>query len=162
MREPSRDLARQHRVSPYYLSQELVRWADVVVGDYNYYFDSGGALFYRLTVVNDWRVVVLVDEAHNLVDRARSKYSAEQERAEQTLFRRAAAWKTVALSWRRRRYHRQPTIRWLRPVFNRRQADRLIRAAVASEVAADAAGHHVSTLALSHRHYELAATDATG
>jgi len=76
-REPLRDLARAHRVCPYYFSQELVRWADVVVGDYNYYFDSGGALFYGLTVVNDWRVAVLVDEAHNLVDRARGMYSAE-------------------------------------------------------------------------------------
>jgi Rad3-related DNA helicase len=76
-REPLRELARVHGVCPYYLSQELVRWADVVVGDYNYYFDSGGALLYGLTVVNEWNVAVLVDEAHNLVERARGMYSAE-------------------------------------------------------------------------------------
>lgn len=71
-----RELAREHAVCPYYLSQELVRWADVVVGDYNYFFD-GSALLYSLTQTNDWRVGLLVDEAHNLVDRGRSMYSAE-------------------------------------------------------------------------------------
>jgi Rad3-related DNA helicase len=71
-----RELAQAHEVCPYYLSQELVRWADVVVGDYNYFFDSS-ALLYSLSQVNGWRVGVLVDEAHNLVDRGRSMYSAE-------------------------------------------------------------------------------------
>jgi len=71
-----RELARQHEVCPYYLSQELVRWADVVVGDYNYFFDSS-ALLYALGQANDWRVGLLVDEAHNLVDRGRAMYSAE-------------------------------------------------------------------------------------
>ncbi|HEY4081205.1 MAG TPA: ATP-dependent DNA helicase [Burkholderiaceae bacterium] len=71
-----RELARQHEVCPYYLSQELVRWADVVVGDYNYFFDSS-ALLHSLSQVNGWRVGLLVDEAHNLVDRGRGMYSAE-------------------------------------------------------------------------------------
>ena len=74
-------IARQHGVCPYYLSQELCRWSDVVVGDYNYYFDMGG-LLYSLTQLNEWRVGVLVDEAHNLVDRARGMYSAELKQSE--------------------------------------------------------------------------------
>jgi len=45
------------------LSQEMVRWADVVIGDYNYYFDGGG-LLYSLQVENEWRIGLLVDEAH--------------------------------------------------------------------------------------------------
>ncbi|MAF88118.1 MAG: ATP-dependent DNA helicase, partial [Pseudomonas sp.] len=65
-----------HQVCPYYLSQELARWADAVVGDYNYYFDIS-ALLYGLTLNNDWRISVLVDEAHNLLERARGMYSAE-------------------------------------------------------------------------------------
>jgi len=73
-----RQVALAHRVCPYYLSQELARWADVVVGDYNYYFDIGG-LLYGLSQLNQWRVCVLVDEAHNLVERARKMYSAELE-----------------------------------------------------------------------------------
>ncbi len=71
-----RELAQAHEICPYYLSQELVRWADVVVGDYNYFF-SGSALLHSLSAVNDWRVGLLVDEAHNLVDRGRGMYSAE-------------------------------------------------------------------------------------
>ena len=70
-----RAIALQHEVCPYYLAQEMVRWADVVVGDYNYYFDLGGML-HGLAQANDWRVGVLVDEAHNLVPRAREMYSA--------------------------------------------------------------------------------------
>lgn len=71
-----REVALAHRVCPYYLSQELARWADVVVGDYNYYFDVS-ALLYSLTRVNQWRISVLIDEAHNLLERGRSMYTAE-------------------------------------------------------------------------------------
>jgi Rad3-related DNA helicase len=48
----------------------------VVVGDYNYYFDMGG-LLHGLTQANQWRVALLVDEAHNLVERGRKMYTAE-------------------------------------------------------------------------------------
>ncbi|GLC97949.1 hypothetical protein Tamer19_73580 [Cupriavidus sp. TA19] len=70
-----RTLALAHGICPYYLAQELVRWSDVVVADYNYYFDRS-ALLYALTVVNGWRAGVLVDEAHNLVERGRAMYTA--------------------------------------------------------------------------------------
>lgn len=71
-----RAVALEHQVCPYYLSQDLTRWSDVVVGDYNYYFDTS-ALLHSLTVANQWRVCVLVDEAHNLIERARKMYTAE-------------------------------------------------------------------------------------
>ena len=71
-----RDVALQHDVCPYYLSQELARWADVVVGDYNYYFDLGG-LLHGLAQANQWRTALLVDEAHNLVERGRKMFTAE-------------------------------------------------------------------------------------
>ena len=70
-----REVALAHEVCPYYLSQEMARWTDLVVADYNYYFDFGAMLF-GLAQLNQWRVAVLVDEAHNLVERARSMYSA--------------------------------------------------------------------------------------
>lgn len=75
-----RNIAIAHGVCPYYLSQELCRWSDVVVGDYNYYFDLG-ALLHSLTLINQWRVCLLVDEAHNLVERGRGMYSAELDQA---------------------------------------------------------------------------------
>jgi DNA excision repair protein ERCC-2 len=71
-----RAVALDHDVCPYYLSQDLARWCDVVVGDYNYYFDSS-AMLYGLATANQWRVGVLVDEAHNLTERARKMYTAE-------------------------------------------------------------------------------------
>lgn len=84
-----RQVALEHQVCPYYLGHELVRWCDVVVGDFNYYFDSGGML-HGLTVANQWRVGVLVDEAHNLLERARKMYTAELERAVLVALRRSA------------------------------------------------------------------------
>ncbi len=84
-----REVALQHKVCPYYLSQELARWADVVVGDYNYYFDLGG-LLHGLTQANQWRVALLVDEAHNLVERGRKMYTAELRPAALAEARRSA------------------------------------------------------------------------
>lgn len=80
--EAVRQVALEHQICPYYLSQELCRWSDVVVCDYNYYFDMA-ALLFGLTMLNDWRVTLLVDEAHNLIERARGMYTAELD---QTVF----------------------------------------------------------------------------
>lgn len=75
-----RDVAARHGVCPYYLSQEMARWADVVVADYNYYFDFS-ALLFGLAQFNQWNVAVLVDESHNLVERGRQMYSANLDQA---------------------------------------------------------------------------------
>lgn len=88
-REAVRDIALAHQICPYYLSQELCRWADVTVADYNYYFDMS-ALLYALTVVNDWRVTLLVDEAHNLIERGRSMYTAELDQQRFLALRQSA------------------------------------------------------------------------
>ncbi|WP_025597519.1 ATP-dependent DNA helicase [Burkholderia sp. WSM2230] len=84
-----REAALAHDVCPYYLAQELARWADVVVGDYNYYYDSS-AMLHALTQINQWRVGVLVDEAHNLLDRARRMYTASLDQAALRLARKTA------------------------------------------------------------------------
>ncbi|MCY7370706.1 MAG: ATP-dependent DNA helicase [Polaromonas sp.] len=84
-----RTLALAHQVCPYYLSQDLMRWADVIVGDYNYYFDTSAGL-HTLTTQNTWRVSLLVDEAHNLVERARGMYSASLSQAALTEVERTA------------------------------------------------------------------------
>ena len=103
-REKIREVARTHDVCPYYLGSEMAKWCDVVVGDYNYYFDLGAMLF-GLTVANQWKVSVLVDEAHNLVSRARRMYSAELDRGALRAARAAApaylkpALDRVARSW---------------------------------------------------------------
>src|SRR5690606_14698076 len=59
-------IAAEFQVCPYYLSQEMVRWAEVVVAHYNHYFD-GSALLFAMPQEEGWRVALLVDEAHNLL-----------------------------------------------------------------------------------------------
>lgn len=75
-KEQIRSIALKHEVCPYYLTQELVKWADVVIGDYNYFYDRS-AMLAAMTRSYQWKVGVLVDESHNLVDRARAMYSGE-------------------------------------------------------------------------------------
>jgi DNA excision repair protein ERCC-2 len=67
-------IAASHEVCPYFLGQEMARWADLVIGDVNYYFDTH-AILYALTEQYGWRSGVLIDEAHNLIDRCRDMYS---------------------------------------------------------------------------------------
>ncbi|MFL6675067.1 MAG: ATP-dependent DNA helicase [Massilia sp.] len=99
-----REVALEHEVCPYYLGSEMARWSDVIVGDYNYYFD-GGAMLYALALANQWRVSVLVDEAHNMVARTRSMYSAALDRGALRAARAAApgpvkkALERVARAW---------------------------------------------------------------
>ena len=100
-----RRIARDHAVCPYYLTQELMRWSDVVIADYNYFFGTTAAL-HVLTLVNEWKVAVLVDEAHNLVDRARAMYSAELSESQLRVLRRRAppglkpAFSRLSRAWR--------------------------------------------------------------
>lgn len=103
-RDTVRQVALAHDVCPYYLGSEMAKWSDLVVGDYNYYFDLGAMLF-GMTLANQWKVSVLVDEAHNLVARARQMYSAELDRSALRAARAAApallkpALAKVARSW---------------------------------------------------------------
>ncbi|ROM89624.1 ATP-dependent DNA helicase [Pseudomonas brassicacearum] len=84
-----RAIALEHQVCPYYLSQEMARWADVVVADYNYYFDFS-ALLFGLAQANQWKVAVLVDEVHNLVERGRQMYSATLDQFTLNTLRKSA------------------------------------------------------------------------
>jgi len=76
-----RRIALAHGICPYYLGQELLRWADVVVGDVHHAFDPYGALF-ALAQVQEWKLALLVDEAHNLVERTRAMYSSSMSLAQ--------------------------------------------------------------------------------
>lgn len=59
---------------PFELGLDLSEWCDVVIGDYNYLFDPVVHLKRFFDSSGDW--LFLVDEAHNLPDRARAMYSA--------------------------------------------------------------------------------------
>ncbi|HEY0256733.1 MAG TPA: helicase C-terminal domain-containing protein [Candidatus Methylacidiphilales bacterium] len=68
-------VARSHRVCPFELTLDVSAWVDVIIGDYNYVFDPS-VMLQRYFGEGKARHVVLVDEAHNLVDRSRDMYSA--------------------------------------------------------------------------------------
>ena len=61
-REAPRSVAFAHEPYAHYFGQDVARWCDVIVGDYNHCFDSA-AMLHRLTIANAWRVGVLVDDA---------------------------------------------------------------------------------------------------
>ncbi|MBR9979804.1 MAG: DEAD/DEAH box helicase, partial [Desulfatitalea sp.] len=78
-REAIEQVSREHQVCPFELSLELLDWSDGMVGDYNYAFDPHVTLR-RLFGDEGVRPAVLVDEAHNLVDRARDMFSAQLDK----------------------------------------------------------------------------------
>lgn len=74
-RETVLDIARKHRVCPFEFSLELSLWVDVIICDYNYVFDP--RIYLRRFFENgESGHILLIDEAHNLVERAREMYSA--------------------------------------------------------------------------------------
>ena len=76
-REIIEQYAEKHKVCPYELSLDLSVYSDAVICDYNYVFDP--VIYLRRFFQNNYdkNYVFLIDEAHNLVDRAREMYSAE-------------------------------------------------------------------------------------
>lgn len=70
------EYARKHMVCPFEYSLELSLWADCIICDYNYVFDPRVYLK-RFFSTGGKDFLFLVDEAHNLVDRAREMFSAE-------------------------------------------------------------------------------------
>jgi DNA excision repair protein ERCC-2 len=74
-------IGEEHQVCPYELSLDLSSWVDVVVCDYNYVFDPKVYLRRHFTD-EPGEYAFLVDEAHNLVDRAREMFSADLDTRE--------------------------------------------------------------------------------
>ncbi len=72
------EAAKKYRVCPYELSLDLSLFCEIIVCDYNYVFDPAVFLRRYFDENEGERAdyVFLVDEAHNLPDRARDMYSA--------------------------------------------------------------------------------------
>ena len=73
-RETVELVARKHMVCPFELSLDASSWCDIVIGDFNHAFDPSARL-QRHFAEGGGRHVILVDEAHNLVDRSRDMHS---------------------------------------------------------------------------------------
>ncbi len=75
------DLSGRHTVCPFELQLDISLWCDVIIGDYNYLFDPTAKLQRYFgeapRAPKKLPYVYLIDEAHNLPDRAREMYSAK-------------------------------------------------------------------------------------
>ena len=74
--------AKEKMVCPFELSLDAASWSDNIICDYNYAFDPNVYLkrFFADGVRGDY--LFLVDEAHNLVERARDMYSEHLKKEE--------------------------------------------------------------------------------
>ncbi len=68
--------ARREEVCPFEVQLEVASRADAIVADYNYVFEPAAALRH-LTGDELKEAILLIDEAHNLPDRARQIFSPE-------------------------------------------------------------------------------------
>lgn len=65
--------AEKYNVCPFELSLDLSMYCDGIICDYNYIFDPRVSL---TRILESNGNIVLIDEAHNLIDRSRNMYSA--------------------------------------------------------------------------------------
>ncbi len=70
------EYARKHEVCPFEMSLDVSLWVDAVICDYNYVFDPNAHLRRFFSEGGKEDYLFLIDEAHNLVERAREMYSA--------------------------------------------------------------------------------------
>ena len=75
-RDVIRKYSEKYQVCPFELSLDLTEWCHGIICDYNYAFDNRVRLK-RIFEEDNKSNVILVDECHNLIDRARSMYSGE-------------------------------------------------------------------------------------
>ncbi|MEO8216001.1 MAG: ATP-dependent DNA helicase [Acidobacteriota bacterium] len=71
------EMSKSEEVCPFEVSLELIEQADVVVCDYNYIFDPYVGLRAYSEESDYGDCVLIIDEAHNLLDRGRGYYSPE-------------------------------------------------------------------------------------
>jgi Rad3-related DNA helicase len=68
--------AEKHQVCPFEFCLDISNWTDSIICDYNYVFDPNIRLKRYFSEGVSGEYLFLVDEAHNLVPRAREMYSA--------------------------------------------------------------------------------------
>jgi Rad3-related DNA helicase len=71
-------VAAEHELCPFELTLQMLPWVEILICDFNYVFDPLVQLGYFRS--DQGRKLLLIDELHNLVDRARGMYSASLSR----------------------------------------------------------------------------------
>jgi DNA excision repair protein ERCC-2 len=75
-----KDHGLKHGICPAALSHEMTGWADVIIADYNHALDPRAALREFFAEDHNRSIILLIDEAHNLPDRARKMFGSEIRR----------------------------------------------------------------------------------
>ena len=75
-REKILEYAEKYQVCPFEFCLDISNWTDGIICDYNYVFDPNVRLKRYFAEGNKGEYLFLIDEAHNLVSRAREMYSA--------------------------------------------------------------------------------------
>ena len=75
-REKIMEYAEKYHVCPFEFCLDISNWTDGIICDYNYVFDPNVRLKRYFADGNKGEYLFLIDEAHNLVSRAREMYSA--------------------------------------------------------------------------------------
>lgn len=70
------EYAERFQVCPFEMSLDVSLFTDIIICDYNYAFDPRAKLKRFFEEGSDGNFIFLIDEAHNLVDRAREMFSA--------------------------------------------------------------------------------------
>lgn len=89
--------AEKYNVCPFEMCLDVSTWADAVVCDYNYVFDPTVALKRFFAEEKKQDFIFLIDEAHNLVERAREMYSAELVKENFLLVKRLVKGRSKAM-----------------------------------------------------------------
>ncbi|WP_293977913.1 ATP-dependent DNA helicase [uncultured Clostridium sp.] len=71
--------SEKYKVCPFELSLDISMYCDGIICDYNYMFDPRVSL---TRMIEQGDNIVLIDESHNLIDRAKSMYSASLNKSQ--------------------------------------------------------------------------------
>lgn len=90
--------AQKYQVCPYEFSLDISNFADAVICDYNYAFDPTVLLKRYFSGNNSERYLFLVDESHNLVERARAMYSADLKKEDMLSVKKLIAHRDIRVT----------------------------------------------------------------
>lgn len=96
-REKIMEYALRYQVCPFEYCLDISSWTDGIICDYNYVFDPNVRLKRYFAEGAKGEYLFLVDEAHNLVSRAREMYSASVRKEDVLEVKRVVKGKSPAL-----------------------------------------------------------------
>ena len=104
-RELIETYAEKHQVCPFEMCLDVTNWADAVICDYNYVFDPSASLKRFFAGEKKQPFAFLIDEAHNLVERAKEMYSAVLRKEDFLAVKKIVKEKQAGVTKKNESYH---------------------------------------------------------